>query len=77
MRLYIYYTTTTTKDKILPFATIWMVLYGSMLHEVSQIEKKQLPYGFTYMWNLKKHRKQTYGYHRGEHGEMGKKGKGE
>ena len=31
---------TTKKDGILLFATIWMVLEGTMLNEVSQKEKK-------------------------------------
>ena len=37
--------------KILPFATVWMDL-ESMLSEISQSEKRQILYDFTYMWNL-------------------------
>ena len=38
--------------EILSFATAWMDLESIMLSEISQSEKKQVPYDFTYMWNL-------------------------
>ena len=41
------------KNKILPFTTMWMDLEGIMLGEISQTEKRQILYIFTYMWNLK------------------------
>ena len=31
-----------------------MELDGVMLSEISQTEKDKIPYGLTYMWNLKK-----------------------
>ena len=37
------------KNKILPFETTWMDLEGIMLSEI-----RQIPYGFPYIWNLKK-----------------------
>ena len=37
------------KNEILPFATTWMDLESVMLSEISQ---RQMPYDFTYMWNL-------------------------
>ena len=55
-----------------------MDLVNIILSEVSQTEKEIL-YDITYMWNLKnttnkqtlRHRKQTYGYQRGEGGKEG------
>ena len=41
------------KNKMLPFAVIWMDLEGIMLSEVSQTKKKKILYDITYMWNLK------------------------
>ena len=41
------------KNEILPFATTWMDLEDIMLSEMSYKER-QMPYDFTYMWNLKK-----------------------
>ena len=38
------------KSKILPFPTTWIELENIMLSEISQ---RQIPYDFTYMWNLK------------------------
>ena len=38
--------------KILPFATIWMDLEGIMLSEISQTEKRQIPYGIMNVYNL-------------------------
>ena len=40
------------KKEILLFATTWMDLEGTMLHEVSDGERR-IPYDFTCMWNLK------------------------
>jgi len=41
------------RNEILPFPTTWMDLQGIMLSEISKIEEKQIPYDFTYMWDLK------------------------
>ena len=38
------------KNEIMPFATIWIELEIIILSEVRQ---RQIPYGITYMWNLK------------------------
>ena len=38
------------KNEILPFATKWMELEGTMLSEISQ---RKIPHDFTYMWNLR------------------------
>lgn len=40
------------KNDILPFVTTWMDLEGIMLSEMSD-RGRQIPYNFTYMWNLK------------------------
>ena len=42
------------KNKNLPFVTTWMDL-EDIISEISQREKDkyQIPYDFTYMWNLK------------------------
>ena len=45
-------------NEILPSATTWMDLEGIMLSDISQIES-QIPYDFTYLWNLKKQNKWT------------------
>ena len=46
----------------MPFAATWMDLEGIMLGEIDR--KKQIPYDFTYMWNLieQKKQKQTHKY---------------
>ena len=42
------------KSEILTFATTWMDLEGIMLSEIKKSDReKQIPYDFTYMWNLK------------------------
>jgi len=43
-------------NEILPFATTWIDLEGTMLSELSQTEKNKyhMMYDFIYMWNLKK-----------------------
>ena len=38
------------KDKIIPFAAIWMELEILIL---SEVRKRQIPYDITYMWNIK------------------------
>ena len=38
---------------ILPFVTTWMDLQGIMLSEVAFVREGQIPYKFTYTWNLK------------------------
>ena len=38
-------------DEIFPFVTTLMDIEGNMLREVSQ--RRQIPYDFTYKWNLK------------------------
>ena len=43
---YIQWNISHKKDGILSLATIWMDLEGDMLSE------RQIPYDFTYMWNL-------------------------
>ena len=40
------------KNESWPFATIWMDLQGIILNKMSDRER-QMPYDFTYMWNLK------------------------
>ena len=45
------------KSKILPVASTWMDLEGTMLGEISQTEKKQILY-ITYVCNLKNTTKQ-------------------
>ena len=63
----------------MPFAATWMDLETIILSEVSQTEKDKY-HDITYMWTLKydtnelisktdSHRKQSYGYQRGELGE--------
>ena len=42
------------KKEITIFVTTWMKLDGMMLSEMSHLEKKQILYYLTYMWNLKK-----------------------
>ena len=42
----------TKKEEILPFATTWMELEGSVLSEISWTEKDK--HAATEMWNLKK-----------------------
>ena len=39
-------------NKIMPFAAAWMELEILILSEVSQKEKRQIPYDITYIWNL-------------------------
>ena len=39
------------KEENFTFVTAWMDLESIMLSEISQSER-QLPYDFTYMWNL-------------------------
>ena len=39
------------KNKILPFATMWMELASTMLSEISQSEKDK--YMISLMWNLR------------------------
>ena len=39
-------------NKIMPFAAAWMELEILILSEVSQKEKRQIPYDITYFWNL-------------------------
>ena len=53
---YIYtmeYYSAIKKNKILPFATMWMDVEGIMLSETSQAEKDKYCNDITYMWNLK------------------------
>ena len=40
------------KKKMLPFVIVWMDLENIMLSEISQSEKRQIPYDFPRMWNL-------------------------
>ena len=48
------------KREILPFVTTWRDTEGTTLGEISQKEKREIPYDFTLMWNLKqKQNKQT------------------
>ena len=46
------------KNEILPIGATWMEREGIMLSEISQSEK-DIPYDFTYIWNLKGQNKQT------------------
>ena len=41
------------KNDIMPFAATWMQLEILILSQVSQKEKRQIPYDITYIWNLK------------------------
>ena len=41
------------KDKRMLFVATWMELEILTLSEVSQKEKRQMPYDITYMWSLK------------------------
>ena len=69
------------KNDMMPFAATWMELETLILSELSQKEKRQIPYDITYIWNLiygtnePFHRKenhglgeQTYGCPTGEEG---------
>ena len=42
------------KEEILTFVTTWIGLEVIMLIEISQIDKRQILHGITYMWNLRK-----------------------
>ena len=66
------YSSAIKTDAILPFATTWMDLEGTVLSEISQIEK-ETPDDFSHLWNKKKKKKskineqtkkqkQTHGY---------------
>ena len=66
------YSSAIKTDAILPFATTWMDLEGTVLSEISQIEK-ETPDDFSHLWNTKKKKKskineqtkkqkQTHGY---------------
>ena len=66
------YSSAIKTDAILPFATTWMDLEGTVLSEISQIEK-EIPDDFSHLWNTKKKKtseineqtkkqKQTHGY---------------
>ena len=41
------------ENEISAFPTAWLDLEGIMLSEISQSKKRQTPYDFTYMGNLK------------------------
>ena len=41
------------KNEIWPFVAMWMELESIMLSEISQAEKRQIPYVFTHMWLLR------------------------
>ena len=41
------------KNEIMPFAASWMDLWNIILSEISQNEKRQIPYDITYLQNLK------------------------
>ena len=40
------------KKEILPFATTWMDLVGIMLRKNKPGGERQIPYDFTYLWNI-------------------------
>ena len=52
------YSSAIKTDAILPFATTWMDLEGTVLSEISQIEK-EIPDDFSHLWNTKKKKKQA------------------
>ena len=55
--VYIYtmeYYSAIKKNRIMPFAAMWMDLEVIIQSEVSQTEKRQISYYITYMWTLKK-----------------------
>ena len=43
------YYSATEKNKIMPYAATWMELETLILSEVSQKEKRQIPYDITYL----------------------------
>ena len=47
------YCTAIKKNKITPFAATWMQLEILVLGEVKSQRERQIPYGSSYMWNLK------------------------
>ena len=67
---YIYtmeYYSAIKKDDIMPFAATWMELETLLLSEMSQKDKRQIPYDISYNWNLisstneSSHRKENHG----------------
>ena len=46
------YYSSIKKNGIMSFAATWMDLEIIILSEVTQVER-QIPYGITYVWNLK------------------------
>lgn len=42
------------KNEILSFVTTWVNLEGITLCEISQTQKRLIPYDFSDIWNLKK-----------------------
>ena len=52
------YSSAIKTDAILPFATTWMDLEGTVLSEISQIEK-ETPDDFSHLWNTKKKKKRN------------------
>ena len=48
------YSSTIKNEEILPFATTWMDLEGTMPSEIRAKRERQIPCDITYMWNLKK-----------------------
>ena len=41
------------KDEMLLFATTWMDLENIMLSKISLVRKREEPYGFTHVWDVK------------------------
>ena len=48
-----YYYSAGKKNEIFPSATKWMDLEDTVLSEIKSDRERQIPYIFTYMWNLK------------------------
>ena len=40
------------KNEILPVVTAWIDLEGITLSKKKLVKERQIPYNFTYMWNL-------------------------
>jgi len=57
------YSSAIKRNEILLFAMTWMELESIMLSKISESER-QIPYDFTYMWNLGNKRNEHRGRER-------------
>ena len=53
------YSSATEENEISPFAMTPMDLEDIMLHKNKSIRKRQKPYDFIYVWNLRNKQKKT------------------